>query len=90
MVKVSVSPEITHDSVAAHLASSVVGISVPFDNQSLSEISDITKIKKAYKLGALPSLGAKIDRAQTKAPTDDDVKQRLELSILGAIALRGS
>ncbi|KAJ5735463.1 uncharacterized protein N7483_000588 [Penicillium malachiteum] len=90
VVKVSVSSEITHDSVAAHLESSVVGTSVPFDDQSLSEISDITKIKKAYKLGALPSFGTKIDRAQTKAPTDDDVKRRLELSILGAIALRGS
>ncbi|KAJ5609757.1 hypothetical protein N7528_010324 [Penicillium herquei] len=90
VVKVSISSEITHDSVAAHLESSVVGTSVPFDDQSLSEISDITKIKKAYKLGALPSPGTKIDRAQTKAPTDDDVKRRLELSILGAIALRGS
>lgn len=84
MVKVPVSSEITHDSVAAHLESSVTGTSVPFDNQSISEVSDIAKIKKAYKLGALPSPSAKTDGIV------DEAKRRLELSILGAIALRGS
>jgi EKC/KEOPS complex subunit CGI121/TPRKB len=84
VVKVPVSPEITHDSVATHLEASIKGISVTFDDQLLSEISDIAKIKKAYKLGALPTPGAK----QASGP--DDAKRRLELSILGAIALRGS
>ncbi|KAJ5389951.1 EKC/KEOPS complex subunit [Penicillium cataractarum] len=85
IVKVSVTPEITHDSVAAHLESSVEGTSVPFDDLTLSEISDISKIKKLYKLGALPSPAAKPDASQP-----DDAKRRLELSMLGAIALRGS
>ena len=81
VVKVSVSPEITHESVAAHLDSSVQGTPVPFDDQTLSEISDINKIKKAYKLGALPSPTAK---------KHDEAKQRLENSLLSSIALRGS
>ncbi|KAJ5751852.1 hypothetical protein N7520_008769 [Penicillium odoratum] len=89
VVKVPVSPEITHDSVAAHLETSILGNSVPFDDQIISEISDITKIKKAYKLGALPTPGAKADPKQVNG-TPDDSKRRLELSILGAIALRGS
>lgn len=80
-------PEITHDSVAAHLESSVEGTFVPFDDVILSEISDITKIKKLYKLGALPSPVAKPDASQ---PYQDEARRRLELSILGAIALRGS
>ncbi|KGO40305.1 Uncharacterized protein PEX1_020270 [Penicillium expansum] len=81
VIKVSVSPEITHESVAAHLDSSVQGTPVPFDDQTLSKISDINKIKKAYKLGALPSPTAK---------ENDEAKQRLENSLLSAIALRGS
>ncbi|KAJ5888196.1 hypothetical protein N7495_008237 [Penicillium taxi] len=82
-VKVSVSPEITHDSVAAHLESSIKGTSVPFDDQIISEISDITKIKKVYKLAALPSPGDKVSNGT-------DARRRLELSLLGAIALRAS
>ncbi|KAI3152219.1 hypothetical protein CBS147325_2022 [Penicillium roqueforti] len=81
VVKVSVSPETTHESVAAHLDSSVQGTPVLFDDQTLSEMSDINKIKKAYKLGALPSPTAK---------KNDEAKQRLENSLLSSIALRGS
>lgn len=89
VVKVSVSPEITHDSVAAHLETSIQGITVPFDDHTLSEIADVNKIKKAYKLGALSSPGAKSDSSQVNG-SHDDSKRRLELSIVGAIALRGS
>jgi EKC/KEOPS complex subunit CGI121/TPRKB len=80
VIKVSVSPETTYESVVAHLGSSVQGTPVPFDDQTLFEMSDVNKIKKAYKLGALPS------------PNKEDVeaKQRLENALLGAIALRGS
>ncbi|GIC84622.1 EKC/KEOPS complex subunit CGI121/TPRKB [Aspergillus udagawae] len=76
VVKVSVTPDVTHESVAAHLQQSIEGSSVPFADETLSEISDVSKIKKAYKLGAL---GAQ-----------DDEKRRLELSLIGAIALRGA
>lgn len=89
-MKVSVSPEITHDSVAAHLEGSVEGTAVPFDDQTLSEISDFAKIKKTYKLGALPSPGSKAAAGQVNGAQVDDAKRRLELSLLGAIALRGS
>ncbi|GIJ99237.1 5'-flap endonuclease [Aspergillus viridinutans] len=69
VVKVSVTPDVTHDSVAAHLQQSIEGSPVPFADETLSEISDVSKIKKAYKLGAL---GAQ-----------DDEKRRLELSLIG-------
>lgn len=89
MIKVSITPEITHDSVAAHLESSVQGTPTTFDDQILAEISDITKIKKVFKLGALPSPSAK-DSSQINGNQHDDARRRLELSMLGAIALRGS
>ncbi|KAJ6079420.1 hypothetical protein N7467_009173 [Penicillium canescens] len=87
VVKVSVSPEITHESVAAHLGASVQGTSVPFDDQTLSEVSDVSKIKKVYKLGALPSPPKATDQSNG---TNDELKQRLENALLAAIALRGS
>ncbi|KAF3386530.1 EKC/KEOPS complex subunit [Penicillium rolfsii] len=87
IVKVSVTPDITQDSIAAHLESSIEGTCVPFDDLTLSEISDITKIKKLYKLGTLPSPVAKPDASNLH---QDEARRRLELSMLGAIALRGS
>jgi EKC/KEOPS complex subunit CGI121/TPRKB len=52
---------------------------------ALAGISDVAKIKKAYKLGSLPS--AAPNQANG---THGDGKKRLELSVLGAIALRGA
>ncbi|GCB17664.1 EKC/KEOPS complex subunit cgi121 [Aspergillus awamori] len=85
VVKLSVNPEITHDSVAAHLEQNVEGTPVPFDDETLSKISDVAKIKKAYKLGALNT--APPNQANG---THDNGLRRLELSVLGAIALRGA
>ncbi|KAF7715017.1 Uncharacterized protein PECH_006034 [Penicillium ucsense] len=87
IIKVSVSPDITHDSVATHLASSVEGVPMSFDDSTLSEIHDINKIKKLYKLGALPSPAVKADPSQ---PMPGAAKDLLESSLIGAIALRGS
>ncbi|KAJ5156184.1 hypothetical protein N7492_008987 [Penicillium capsulatum] len=89
VIKVSTGPEITHDSVAAHLESSVQGTSKPVNDQALAEISDINKIKKVFKLGAVPSPNPK-DSDRANGTHHDDAKRRLELSMLGAIALRGS
>lgn len=77
-------PDITHESVAAHLAQAVEGTPVPFNDETLSSISDIAKIKKAYKLGSLDS--APSDKADGINSGD----RRLELSVIGAIALRGA
>ncbi|KAL4921071.1 kinase binding protein CGI-121-domain-containing protein [Aspergillus aurantiobrunneus] len=85
VVKVSVNPDITHESVAAHLAQNVQGTPLPFDDAVVAGISDIAKIKKAYKLGSLPPASSnQVNGAR------DEGRRRLELSILGAIALRGA
>ncbi|PKY06497.1 CGI-121-domain-containing protein [Aspergillus campestris IBT 28561] len=85
VVKVSVTPEITHDSVAAHLNQSIEGTPAPFDDETLSGISDVSKIKKVYKLGALGSSNPK----KAAGVVQDEMKQ-LELSVIGAITLRGA
>ncbi|KAJ5338091.1 hypothetical protein N7452_004819 [Penicillium brevicompactum] len=88
VIKISTSSEITHETVASHLANSVQGTPVKFDDQILFELADFTKIKKAYKLGALPSPSKAAD--QVTSPENIETKQRLEKSLVGAIALRGS
>lgn len=80
MVKVSTTPEITHDSVAEHLGQSVEGTPAPFNDETLGSISDIAKIRKAYKIPQPPA----------KSVDNKAVNSQLEASILGGIALRGA
>ncbi|KAH8423215.1 EKC/KEOPS complex subunit CGI121/TPRKB [Aspergillus melleus] len=85
VIKVSVDPSVTHDTVAAHLSQYIEGSMVPFNDETLSQIADVAKIKKAYKLGALNTTPGN----QANGVQDDQMK-RLELSVLAAIALRGA
>ena len=86
VIKVSVTPDITHLSVANHLGENIKGTPVVFDDATLSSISDVEKIRKTYKLGALstPPKGKEADHIR------GDQKWQFEASLLGAIALRGS
>ncbi|KAK2757022.1 hypothetical protein FQN54_004991 [Arachnomyces sp. PD_36] len=91
VIKVSTSPEITHDSVAKHLETSIKGTPAPFDDGTLSSISDVAKIKKAYKLtsvGAKPGKGA--NNEASNALDGQSLDKTLERSIIGSIALRGA
>lgn len=88
MVKVSVAPNTTHETVATHLGHNVEGSAVPFDDETLYAISDVAKIKKAYKLGGLAPAPSKAS-AQTDGIHDPE-RQHLESAVLGAMALRGA
>ena len=87
VIKMSTSPEITHDSVSQHLEKVIEGAPLPFTDESLKSISDVGKIIKAYKLGSLANSKPKKDQAA--AGEDGDMK-RLETCILGAMALRSA
>ncbi|OKL56385.1 hypothetical protein UA08_08334 [Talaromyces atroroseus] len=50
VVKVSVNPEVTHESVAKHLESVVEATPVPFTDETLSLMSDLGRIRKIYKI----------------------------------------
>ncbi|KAI5291697.1 hypothetical protein KEM54_001667 [Ascosphaera aggregata] len=77
VVKISSSAEVTHDTIAAHLQEVIHGEAVSPSDDNLMQIANIDKIKKIYKLGA--------NKGQDPATI-----KRLEMSILGAIALRGT
>ncbi|KAK2790324.1 hypothetical protein FQN52_005592 [Onygenales sp. PD_12] len=88
VVKFSTSPDITHDSVAQHLEKAIEGKPLPFDDENLRLVSDISKIKKAYKLGSINAKGGQNGRNGPAALLSE--MNNLERSILGAMALRGS
>ena len=96
MIKVSTSPDITHDSVSQHLQQHVEGTPVPFDDATLDSISDIARIKKVYKLTSpvQPKQCKKTDSPHQSqvdgTPEDKSGKRHLEISVLGSIALRGA
>ncbi|OAX78306.1 hypothetical protein ACJ72_07388 [Emergomyces africanus] len=95
VVKVSTSPEVTHESVAQHLGKVIKGDSLNFNNENLHLISDLSKIKKAYKLGSGNAKSAPKGEI-AKAGLNDSNKSAeieprdLERTILGLMALRGS
>ncbi|KKA17380.1 hypothetical protein T310_8786, partial [Rasamsonia emersonii CBS 393.64] len=90
VVKVSVNPDITHDSVADHLGKVVEGTPVPFNDETLSTISDVGKIRKAYKISPPATKSAPGGAATHVNGSLDDTRRDLEVSVLGAIALRGA
>ncbi|PGH00760.1 hypothetical protein GX51_05641 [Blastomyces parvus] len=95
VVKVSTSPEVTNASVAQHLDKVIKGTPLNFDNDNLRLVSDIGKIKKAYKLGsgnAKPAPKGEADndgQKYSKSPGEIETRD-LERTILGLMALRGS
>lgn len=84
MVKVSTTPEITHDSVAEHLNQCVEGTPAPFNDETLSSISDLAKIRKAYKIPQPPAKSA------DNKEVNGHIQREFEAPIIGAIALRGA
>ncbi|KAH8700312.1 protein cgi121 [Talaromyces proteolyticus] len=84
VIKVSVTPEITHGSVAEHLTKSVEATPVSFDDETISSMSDISRIRKIYKIAQSSS------KSGDDAAVNGHVVRELEVSIIGAIALRGA
>jgi EKC/KEOPS complex subunit CGI121/TPRKB len=82
VIKVSTSPEINHDTVAQHLKNVIEGTPCPFDNENLRLVSRVAKIKAAYKVGP-PS-------SSPSQETGHDEQKRIEMSIIGSMALRGA
>ncbi|MCJ1244646.1 hypothetical protein MMC30_001845 [Trapelia coarctata] len=83
IVKLGFSPDTTAETIAKHLESAVEGTWAEFDDSSLTEISDILKIKKIYKLQDFTDRGQKPEIGEVD-------KSEMEAMILGLMALRGA
>ncbi|KAK2744594.1 hypothetical protein FQN57_004199 [Myotisia sp. PD_48] len=88
VIKISTSPEITHESVAQHLDKIIDGSPAPFENLTLDGLRDLAKIRKAYKLPAASQ--PKSAGGNVASNFSEEDKKQMEISIIGAIALRGS
>ena len=70
------------EDVEQHLKANVEGEQIEFDEENLTQVVDIAKVRKAYKLGAPP-------KNKYSAESKQDLKE-MELIILGMMALRGA
>lgn len=96
VIKVATSPSVTLESVRSHLQSAVEGKSIEFNNQNLEAVSDLVKVRKAYKIASNMSSKGQSKALQSKLTSTDEAElasketKELETAILGAIALRGA
>jgi EKC/KEOPS complex subunit CGI121/TPRKB len=86
--------------VQAHLASSIEGQQVPFEDSVLAEMTDVPRVKKIYKLNSGGGGGGAKRNGQVNGGIEglsvngmgmrnEDERKELENLVLGAMALRG-
>jgi EKC/KEOPS complex subunit CGI121/TPRKB len=94
-IKVSVTPNITHDSVQEHLTKVIQGTPLTFGDDTFKGITDVAKVRKAYKFGA----GAETPKGKPAAKEVNgiregeeniDERKEVEVAIIGMMALRGA
>jgi len=84
-------PEVTAESVGAHISSAIQGQQVSFNDEEIAKMTDWSKVKKIYKLSTVPAVGVgkKVPNGVADSPCGDELKE-LEVVILGSMALRGA
>ncbi|RMZ81919.1 hypothetical protein DV738_g1937, partial [Chaetothyriales sp. CBS 135597] len=88
VLKVATNPSlITLDSVRAHLSSSIKGEERPFEEPVVQQFSDLTRIRKIYKLNAAGGKAVNGDSSQASSGVG---AADFERQILGLMALRGA
>src|SRR6266498_1345259 len=94
VIKVSVSPGITHDSVEDHLSKVIKGTPVAFDDDTFRGMTDVAKVNKVYKLGsgntkskpAVSSAKEEVNGTRDSGGVLDE-QQEMEVAIIGMMAL---
>lgn len=89
VIKLSISPDITHGSVKQHLDAVVEGDAVAFDDQVLARMTDLARIRKIYKLNVPVQTSGKKKREGDNV-SDESERKELEVMVLGLMALRGA
>ncbi len=89
VVKLSTSPEITHEDVQQHLKSAIEGTAVEFSDTVLSKMTDMLRVRKIYKVNAQAQTGGKKAKSNG-AVSEEAEKKELEAVVLGLMALRGA
>ncbi len=90
VIKLSTSPEITHQSVQRHLKNAIEGTAVDFSDEELKNTTDMARVKKIYKLSAQAQGTSKKAKDGSGALTEKAEGSELEVIVLGLMALRGA
>ncbi|APA09305.1 hypothetical protein SS1G_12090 [Sclerotinia sclerotiorum 1980 UF-70] len=91
LLVVKVAPASSAPQISEHLSSSIEGEAVPFEDETLSKMTDIARVKKLYKLNACGGGGGgKKGGANGVSEKIQDERKELEIMVLGAMALRGA
>ena len=79
------------EAVAEHLRGSVDGSLTAFNDENIAALSDISAIRKVYKLNTPPAKGKQTTsgKEQLKGEVALD-RQEIEMTVLGVLALRGA
>lgn len=89
-LKIAVTPDITFDSVEAHLDSAVKGTSVEFNDENIKAVQDLAKIKKVYKLTNFGHENQKKGKTAPHGISSDTPEKDLEMAVIGSMTLRGA
>lgn len=88
-----------------HLLESIEGVSLPFDDSEIARFTDMANVQKIYKLtGAMrgsegsnskrrkaePEKKGDLDNMNGTSGKEDSKRKRLEMLVLGLMALRGA
>lgn len=73
-----------------HLIAAFEGESVEFCDQNLADMTDLTRLRKAYKLSPRPRSGGNKKQTEFKENGDEGFVGELEMALLGLIALKGA
>jgi EKC/KEOPS complex subunit CGI121/TPRKB len=88
IIKISTpSAQVTAQQIQEHLTKSIEGKQVPFEDDVISKLTDLARIKKIYKLNAAGRGGKK---ETAGGVTETEERKELEIFVLGSMALRGS
>ena len=75
-------PLITSEAVEEHLRANIEGEQVVFNEDNLARMTDVAKVRKAYKLGPRPTTAE-------SAQSNEELRN-MEVIVLGMMALRGA
>lgn len=73
-----------------HLIAAFEGESVGVCDQNLAGMTDLTRLRKAYKLSPLARSGGNKKNSEFKEIGDEGFVDELEMVLLGLIALKGA
>ena len=87
VLKVATTPDVNLESVQSHLTASIKGHEHPFDEIDQRNVADIARIRKVYKTNSTTTSKKVVNG---EAGHDQDEHKKLEVQIIGLMALRGA